>query len=151
MFISESASKKELKSVNIRQKLQARTWLYRALSPSFSSSLAKRALQINRGRPTHQFIGLWANNLRIITSSTVNSHTYYYLVFHHRLTVLFHACWNLPFLQILPAWALPFSSFRIHYMDSPDCSLLFLSISVFYFSLFFSVSTLYSGRFREVG
>jgi len=31
-----------------------------------------------------------------------------------------------PFLQILPTAAFPFSSFRIHYMDSPDCLLLFL-------------------------
>ena len=35
--------KKKLKSVNTLAKLLARTWLSRALSPSFSSVLAKRA------------------------------------------------------------------------------------------------------------
>jgi len=38
-----------------------------------------------------------------------------------------------PFLQILPTAALPFFFLNIHYMNSPDCLLLFLSISVFYF------------------
>ena len=42
-------------------------------------------------------------------------------LFHSRLK-------NLPFLQILPTAALPFC-LNIHYMDSPDCILLFLSIS----------------------
>jgi len=38
-----------------------------------------------------------------------------------------------PFLQILPTAALPFFFLNIHYMNSPDCLLLFLSKSVFYF------------------
>jgi len=42
-------------------------------------------------------------------SLSANSHTYYYLVFHHPLTLSFQAE-NLPFLQILPTAALPFSS-----------------------------------------
>jgi len=40
---------------------------------------------------------------------------------------------NLPPLQIFPTAALPFFYLNIHYVDSPDCLLLFLSISVFYF------------------
>ena len=39
---------------------------------------------------------------------------------------------------------------KIHYMDSPDCLVLFLSISVLYFLVFFSVFTLFSCRFRAV-
>ena len=35
-----------------------------------------------------------------------------------------------------PYRSLSFSSFRIHYMDFPDCLLLFLSMSVFYFLVF---------------
>jgi len=38
--------------------------------------------------------------------------------------------------------SLSFFSFRIHYMDFPDCLLLLLSISVFSF-LVFSVFTLF--------
>ena len=34
-----------------------------------------------------------------------------------------------------------FFFFRIHYMDSPNCLLLFLSISVFYFVVFFCFYT----------
>jgi len=41
-----------------------------------------------------------------------------------------------------------FFFFRIHYVDSPDCLLLFLSISVFYF-YFFCFYT-FSSRFRAV-
>ena len=41
-----------------------------------------------------------------------------------------------------------FFFFRIHYMDSPDCLLSFLSISVFYFLVF--CFTLFSRRFRAV-
>ena len=39
----------------------------------------------------------------------------------------------LPFPQILPTAALHFFFLNIHYMDSPDCLLLFLSVSIFYF------------------
>ena len=38
---------------------------------------------------------------------------------------------NLPSLQILPIAALLFFYLNIYYVDSPDCLLLFLSISVF--------------------
>jgi len=53
---------KKLKSVNIWQKLQAKTWLSRALSSSFSSVLARRAFyvkKIQRGlkKTTHQTHG----------------------------------------------------------------------------------------------
>ena len=48
-----------------------------------------------------------------------------------------------------PHSSLSFFSFKIHYMDFPDCLLLLLSISVFLlFS--FSVFTLFSCRFRAV-
>jgi len=40
---------------------------------------------------------------------------------------------NLPSLQFLPTAGLPFFYLNIYYVDSPDCLLLFLSISVFYF------------------
>ena len=46
--------------------------------------------------------------------------------------------------------SLSFFSFRIHYMDFPDCLLLLLSISVFLLLFFFSVFTLFSCRFRAV-
>jgi len=39
---------KKLKSVNIWQKLQAKTWLSRALSSSFSSVLARRAFYVKK-------------------------------------------------------------------------------------------------------
>jgi len=42
-----------------------------------------------------------------------------------------------------PYRSLSFFSFRIHYMDSPDCLLLLLSISVFLLFRFFSVFTLF--------
>jgi len=49
-----------------------------------------------------QSILLW----NLIRSLSANSHTHYYLVFHHPLTLPFQAQ-NLPFLQILPTAALP--------------------------------------------
>jgi len=70
--------------------------------------------------------------MRAVRSLSANSHAYYYLVFHHRLALSFQA-YNLPSLQILPTAALPFFYLNIHYVDSPDCLLLFLTISVFYF------------------
>jgi len=39
---------------------------------------------------------------------------------------------NLPCLQILPTAALFFYYLNIYHVDSPDCLLLFLSISIFY-------------------
>ena len=42
-----------------------------------------------------------------------------------------------------PYHSLFFFSFRIHYMDFPDCLLLLLSISVFLLFSFFSVFTLF--------
>ena len=42
-----------------------------------------------------------------------------------------------------PYRSLSFFSFRIHYMDFPDCLLLLLSISVFLLFSFFSVFTLF--------
>jgi len=42
MFIAESVSEKEIKIGEYLAKLQARTWLTRALSSSFSSVLARR-------------------------------------------------------------------------------------------------------------
>jgi len=48
----------------------------------------------------------------------------------------FIPCLNLPFLQILPTVAFLFF-FRTDYMDSPDCLLMLVSISVF---LLFSFS-----------
>jgi len=65
---------------------------------------------------------------------TANCHTYYYLLFHHPLTLSFQA-WNIPFLQILPTAAFHFF-FRADYMDFPDCLLLLLIISVSYFLVF---------------
>ena len=49
-----------------------------------------------------------------------------------------------------PHRSLSFFSYRIHYMDFPDCLLLLLSISVFLLFSFFSVFTLFSCRFRAV-
>ena len=42
-----------------------------------------------------------------------------------------------------PYRSLSFVSFKIHYMDFPDCLLLLLSISVFLLFSFFSVFTLF--------
>ena len=42
-----------------------------------------------------------------------------------------------------PYRSLSFFSFRIHYMDFPDCLLLLLSISVFLLFMFFFVFTLF--------
>jgi len=81
----------------------------------------------NRGRSV-----VTRATMRAVRSLSANSHTYYYLVFHHPLTLSFQA-YNLPSLQILPTAALPFFYLNIHYVDSPDCLLLFLTISVFYF------------------
>jgi len=79
---------------------------------------------------------------------SANSHTYYYLysitnsLFLSRLkTSLF--CKSFPPQRF-------FFFFRIHHMDSPDCLLLFLSISIFYFSVFLFLKTLFSCRFRAV-
>ena len=63
------------------------------------------------------------------------------------LTLSFQAQ-NLPFLRILPTAAFLFF-FRTDYMDPPDCLLILLSISVFYFLVFFCF-TLFSCRFRAV-
>jgi len=41
-----------------------------------------------------------------------------------------------PTHSFIPGLKPSFFFFRIHYMDSPDCLLLFLSISVFYFWFF---------------
>ena len=60
----------------------------------------------------------------------------------------FHA-YNLPFLQIIPTVAFLFF-FRTDSMDSPDCLPTLLSISVFYFLVFFYVFPLFSCWFRAV-
>jgi len=49
-----------------------------------------------------------------------------------------------------PYRSLSFFSFRIHYMDFPDCSLLLLSISVFLLFSFFLFLHFFSCRFRVV-
>ena len=67
-------------------------------------------------------------------SLSANSHTYYYLVTTHSL---FHSRYKtFLFCKSFPTAALHFFFLNIHYMDSPDCLLLFLSISVFYYLLF---------------
>ena len=43
-----------------------------------------------------------------------------------------------------------YSSFRFHYMDFPDCLLLLLSISVFFYFLVFLFLHFFSCRFRAV-
>ena len=56
-----------------------------------------------------------------------------------RPTVIWYSVTHSLFLsRLFPTAALPFFYLNIYYVDSPDCLLLFLSISVFYF-LFFSV------------
>ena len=50
---------------------------------------------------------------------------------------------NPSFSADLPYRSLSFFSFRIHYVDFPDCLLLLLSISVFLLFSFFSVFTLF--------
>jgi len=56
----------------------------------------------------------------------------YLLLFgDHPLTLSLQAKPSFP--KILPTAALHFFFLNIHYMDSPGCLLLFLSISVFYF------------------
>jgi len=55
---------------------------------------------------------------------------------------------HLPSLQILPTAALPFFYLNIHYVDSPDCLLLFLSISVFYYQFFLFLHFLIVGSVR---
>jgi len=59
----------------------------------------------------------------------------------------FHA-YNLPFLQIIPTVAFLFF-FRTDSMDSPDCLPTLLSISVYYFLVFY-VFPLFSCWFRAV-
>ena len=49
-----------------------------------------------------------------------------------------------------PYHSLSFFSFRIHYMDFPDCLLLLLSISVFLLFSFFLFLHFFSCRFRAV-
>ena len=44
-------------------------------------------------------------------------------------------------MLILPTAALPFFYLSIYYVDSPDCLLLFLSISVFYVYFLFCFYT----------
>jgi len=51
-------------------------------------------------------------------------------------------------LQILPTAALPFFYLNIYYVDSLDCLLLFLSISLFYFSFFLFLHFLVLGSVR---
>ena len=46
--------------------------------------------------------------------------------------------------------SLSFLSFKIHYMDFPDCLLLLLSISVFFTFYFFLFLHFFSCRFRAV-
>ena len=71
-------------------------------------------------------------------------HSITHSLFHSRLK-------NLPFLQILPTAALPFFFLNIHYVDSADCLLLFLSISVFYFLFFFQfLHFLVVGSVRQI-
>ena len=63
----------------------------------------------------------------------------YLLLFGDHPLTLFHSrLKTFLFLQILPTAALHFFFLNIHYMDSPDCLLLFLSISVFYFFCFYT-------------
>ena len=49
-----------------------------------------------------------------------------------------------------PYRSLSFFSFKIHYMDFPDCLLLLLSISVFLLFYFFLFLHFFSCRFRAV-
>ena len=53
MFIAESAIENIFKISDYLAKLQARTWLSRALSPSFSSVLAKRVCEFAPSVPLH--------------------------------------------------------------------------------------------------
>jgi len=66
-------------------------------------------------------------------SLSANSHTYYYLVPPYPIThSLFHSRLKHPF-SANPSHCSPsFLFLNIHYVDSSDCLLLFLSISVFY-------------------
>ena len=71
---------------------------------------------------------------------SVQSYFYYrysitHSLFHSRLKSFLFCKSSLP--------SLSFFSFRIHYMDFPDCLLLLLSISVFLLFSFFSVFTLF--------
>ena len=64
------------------------------------------------------------------------------LVFHHPLS--FYTLGLNPSFSANPPYRSPsFVSFKIHYMDFPDCLLLLLSISVFLLFSFFSVFTLF--------
>jgi len=60
---------------------------------------------------------------------------YYYLVGYSITHSLFYSKLKTYFRKSFPS----FFFFMIHYMDSPDCLLLFLSISVFYFLVFLSL------------
>jgi len=66
-------------------------------------------------------------------------HTYYY--WYSITHSLFHSRLKSPFSANPPYRSLSFFSFRIHYMDFPDCLLLLLSISVFLFFYFFLFCT----------
>jgi len=67
-------------------------------------------------------------------------HTYYH--WHSIIHSLFHSRLK-SFSANPPYHSLSFFSFRIHYIDFPDCLLLLLSISVFLLFSFFSVFTLF--------
>ena len=75
-----------------------------------------------------------ANWNALILRLTIIWYSITHSLFHSRLN-------NLPFLQILPTAALPFFFLNIHYVDSPDCLLLFLGISCFLLLVFFCFYT----------
>jgi len=99
-------------------------------------------LTLNSSKTEFLLIGLSKQLAKINNSSLTTTHSSRnlgfificqksYLVFYHPLTFIPGLK---PSFSANPSHRSPsFFFFRIHYMDSPDCLVLFLSISIFYF------------------
>ena len=79
--------------------------------------------------------GICAEHLTVESYTVFICQQSYLLLFWYSIThsLFLSRLKNLPSLQILPTAALPFFYLNIYYMNSPDCLLLLLGISVFYF------------------
>ena len=97
------------------------------------------------GHMQHVAERLTVESYTIIIS--LQSYFYYWYSITHSL---FHSRLKSSLSSNPPYRSLSFVSFKIHYMDLPDCLLLLLSISVFLLFTFFLFLHFFSCRFRAV-
>ena len=87
--------------------------------------------------------GSFAEHLTVESYTIIISLQSYFYYWYSITHSLFHSRLKSFYSANPPYRSLSFVSFKIHYIDFPDCLLLLLSISVFLLFSFFSVFTLF--------